>query len=339
MSLPSVFAALAADPAALAALLRQIPAGVCVYDSQTQRLASNEAFTRLMGGADEPGHTSPLSALLARARGGETVLEAPLEWPAGGGTQRALASALPVRAGAEVAGLVAVVIDPGAESGQRETLGIVGHDLRNPLAAIRMTAQLLSKPGDMPPERRITLGKRILTSSSRMDSIVKGLLDYARARAGALVRLERETVDLAALATSVIEDQTGNITGRAIELRTRGELVGQWDAGRIEQILSHLVSNALRHGAEGTSVMTLTGEATGVEISLQNQGPPIPAELLPRIFDPFAIGPRPEGTPRRSIGLGLFVVRELARAHGGTVAVESSEAQGTRFTVTLPRQS
>jgi len=135
----------------------------------------------------------------------------------------------------------------------------------------------------------------------------------------------------------VIEEQTANLTGRSVELRSSGDVTGHWDPGRLEQIIGQLVSNAIRHGAEGVSVMTLTGRPHAVEIAIQSGGPPLPAELLPRIFDPFQIGPRPEGTPRRSIGLGLFVVKELAAAHAGSVAVQSTEDAGTRFTVSLPR--
>jgi len=84
-------------------------------------------------------------------------------------------------------------------------------------------------------------------------------------------------------------------------------------------------------------VLTLTGAADQVQIAIHSRGPAIPADLLPRLFDPFQIGPRPPGTPRRSIGLGLFVVKELVKAHDGEVSVESSDGAGTRFVVRLPR--
>jgi signal transduction histidine kinase len=335
MSLTSVFAALAADPASLEALWKELPAGVCVYDAEARAMSHNEAFTRITGSA--PVAASPLTGPLTRALAGETVSGADAEWPTDAGPQHVQIAAIPVRKEGQVVAAVVVVTDVSLGAGQRETLGIVGHDLRNPLAAIRMTAQLLGKPDEMASERRLVLSKRILTSSSRMDAIVKSLLDFAKAKAGALVKLEREPVDLAALAARVIEEQTANLTGRSIELRTTGDVTGQWDPGRLEQIIGHLITNAVRHGAEGVSVMTLTGGPDGVEVAIQSGGPAIPAELLSRVFDPFQTGPRPPGTPRRSIGLGLFVVKELATAHGGQVSVRSSEGEGTRFTVTLPR--
>jgi signal transduction histidine kinase len=342
MSVASVIAALGADAPSLSALLQQIPAGVCVYDSESRPLLNNEAFTRIVGSVEASVQAaSPLAPLLARARAGEAVVNVEVEWPAEVSPHRAHATAVPARqAGGKVGGVVLMLVDASVESGQRETMGIVGHDLRNPLAAIRMTAQLLSKPDEMAPERRMTLAKRILTSSIRMDSIVKSLLDYARAKAGALVRLEREPVDLGALAARVIEEHSANVTGRTVELRTVGDLTGQWDPGRLEQIVGHLVANALRHGADGASTLTIDGSSPDrVILQSHNNGPAIPSELLPRIFEPFQIGPRPEGTPRRSIGLGLFVVKELANAHGGGVAAQSSEGSGTEFTVTLPRKA
>jgi signal transduction histidine kinase len=337
VSLAPVFVALATDPTALAALWKQIPAGVCVYDAEARTLSRNDLFTRIVGEEVAAGQSaSPLSDLVRRALAGASDLEAEAEWATDAGSQRVHLAAVPIRQGSKVVAVVVLASDSGAGAGQRETLGIVGHDLRNPLAAIRMTAQLLTKPDEMPTERRITLGKRILTSSSRMDSIVKSLLDYARAKAGALVKLERETVDLAALAARIIEEQTTNITGRSIELRSDGDVTGQWDPGRLEQILAHLLSNALRHGEEGTSVLTLKGNADQVEMTIHSRGPAIPADIRAHLFDPFQVGPRPAGTPRRSIGLGLFVVKELVSAHGGEVSVES-DGGGTRFIVTLPK--
>jgi signal transduction histidine kinase len=337
MSLASVLSALAVDSPSLAALWQQIPAGICVYDTEGHPLSANESFTRIVGSAATGGQQEwPLTPMLARAGAGETVIGAEAEWATEAGPLRVHVSVIPVRAAGQITGMIALVTDASGEAGQRETMGIVGHDLRNPLAAIRMTAQLLAKPDEMAPERRHTLAKRILTSSTRMDSIVKGLLDYARAKAGALVRLERESVDLAALVTRVIEEHTANLTGRSVVLRVEGDVTGQWDPARLEQVVGHLVSNALRHGAEGESQVTLRGTADSVEIVVANQGPAISPELLPRVFDPFQIGPRPPGTPRRNIGLGLFVVKELTTAHGGAVSARSDD-RGTEFRVELPR--
>jgi signal transduction histidine kinase len=339
MSLASVFAALANDPASLAAFLKQIPAGICIYDSESRALSTSDLFTRIVGGAAADGQPpAPLLPLLARAQAGEAVMGAEVDLPTDTAPLRLQVSLIPIRNGGQVTGVAAVVSDGSAEAGQRETLGIVGHDLRNPLAAIRMTAQLLGKGDEMTSERRLTLSKRILTSSIRMDGIVKSLLDYARARAGAAVRLEREPMDLGALTARVIADQTANVTGRSVELQTTGDLKGRWDPDRLEQIVGHLVCNALRHGTGTLTRVIVDGTAhTHVLLAVHNDcEPPIPPALLAHIFDPFQIGPRPPGTPRRSIGLGLFVVRELTHAHGGQVSA-SSDPASTQFRVSLPR--
>jgi signal transduction histidine kinase len=341
MSLAPVLAALANDEASLAAFLKQIPAGICFYDSESRAVSTSDLFTRIVGGAAPPGQPpAPLLPLLARAQRGEAVIGAEVELPADSAPLRLHVSMIPIRSGATVTGVAAVVSDGSAEAGQRETLGIVGHDLRNPLAAIRMTAQLLGKGDDMPAERRLTLSKRILTSSIRMDGIVKSLLDYARARAGAPVRLEREPMDLGVLAARVVAEQTANVTGRSVDLQTSGDLRGRWDPDRLEQIVGHLVGNALRHGSGPLARVTVDGTAaTHVLLTVRNESePPIPPALLGRIFDPFQVGPRPPDTPRRSIGLGLFVVKQLTQAHGGQVSAESSEA-GTQFQVSLPRDA
>jgi signal transduction histidine kinase len=340
MSLAAVFDALAKDQASLAALWKQIPAGICVYDTEARTLSSNELFTRIVGGAAADGQPpAPLVPLLARARSGETLIAAEIELASVGAPVRAHVSLIPIRNGATVTGVVAIVVDTSAEAGQRETMGIVGHDLRNPLAAIRMTAQLLGKTDEMTTERRLTLSNRILTSSSRMDAILRGLLDYAKTRAGVLVRLERESVDLGAMARRVGDEQAAYVNGRSVELRASGDLVGRWDAGRLEQILGQLIGNALRHGTGTTAQVAIDGTAPGeVRVTVTSEGPAIPPEVLGRIFDPFQIGPRPPNTPRRSIGLGLFVAKVLTQAHSGQVSVESTDA-GTAFRLSLPRDA
>jgi signal transduction histidine kinase len=376
MPLGRILASFGADATTLSALLEKLPTPIAVFDEHGRPLVHNRRMTEILGplpptvqaipfvgeaGASLAGAASPV----ARALAGE-VATAVAVWPRpatpGGKTpQRLEVSAHPARdaGGAVVGGVLIVGPAPPAaasapaaagasappsppaegESIQREVLGIVGHDLRNPLAAIRMTAQLLGRSDEMAGERRITLANRILTSSTRMDSIVRSLLDYARTRGGAIVRLTREAVDLGALVRRVIEEQEVAFPGRSIRFESAGDLSGQWDPGRIEQIVANLVSNALRHGDDTAPVdVRLDGTAPGeVRLAVHNQGPTISAEELPQLFDAFHIGPRPEGAPRRNIGLGLFIVKELVAAHGGSASARSTDADGTTFAVVLPR--
>jgi signal transduction histidine kinase len=253
-------------------------------------------------------------------------------------------SVLPLRAIGEASGgILMIVASAPAEldTGAKEILGVVGHDLRNPLAAMRMTAQLLGKADEMASERRVTLSRRLLTSSARMDAIVRSLLDYSRAAAGAVVRLQCERVDLAELAARVIEDQELAHAGRTAERRVAGDATGNWDPGRLEQVVAHLVGNAFRHGAATPHpVVSVEGTAADrVHLVVHNHGAAMSPDLLGRMFHPFSTGPRPPGTPRRQIGLGLFVVHEMVTAHGGSVSGTSSTEDGTRFEVILPRMA
>jgi signal transduction histidine kinase len=346
MSFDRLFGLGAANAPLLSAFLQQIPGGIVVFDHQGRPLLHNTAFTQIVGAV--PGRVQDLALEcdpVGRALRGE-VVAGEEEQLAGADGQRhpVRVSALPWPTGAETAGGILLIVAaaaprlPDVDGGAREILGVVGHDLRNPLAAVRMTAQLLGKSDEMTGERRVTLARRLLTSSARMDAIVRSLLDYARAAAGAVVRLQREPVDLAELADRVIEEQELAHQGRSAERRWSGDTRGTWDPDRLEQVVAHLVSNAFRHGAESPKpVVTIDGTSPDeVKLAVENQGPAIPPELLARAFQPFSIGPRPPGTPRRSIGLGLFVVHEMVTAHGGSVSGDSS-AEGTRFEVVLPR--
>jgi signal transduction histidine kinase len=237
-------------------------------------------------------------------------------------------------------GMVANPNDPDHETLLREVLGIVGHDLRNPLAAMRMTAQMLARTDPVPDERRVTLAKRILTSSTRMDGMVKALLDYAKNREATLIKLQREPMDLGELARRIAEEHEAAFPGRALQFEATGDLTGSWDMLRLEQVLASVINNAFRHGDESAPVLVrLDGGASDqVTLTVANGGPAIPPELLPdALFEPFKIGPRTPGTPRRSVGLGLFVTKQLVQAHGGSVSATSTSAQ-TTFTIQLPRQ-
>jgi signal transduction histidine kinase len=224
---------------------------------------------------------------------------------------------------------------------RREVLGVVAHDLRNPLSALRMTLTMLLRSKDMTVERRVQLAERMMGTLGRMEGMVATLVEHARAEAGVELRLARERVDLAALLERARKELEPLFPGRAIVVDRRGALEGEWDGPRLERVLSHLLGNALKHGDEGTSVtITIDGAKDGiVSLSINNGGPPISPELLPHLFEAFTIGPTGPEERRRSVGLGLFIVRHLVQAHGGAVDVTSSASDGTTFTVVLPRRA
>jgi signal transduction histidine kinase len=121
----------------------------------------------------------------------------------------------------------------------------------------------------------------------------------------------------------------------------KGELLGRWDADRLHEVVSNLLSNALLYGATDHPV-TLAARSDGpssVVVDVTNRGPEVPASLLPLLFDPFRRGPGGERRSSQGLGLGLYIAREIVRAHHGEITVRSSAVEGTTFTVTLPRSA
>lgn len=214
-------------------------------------------------------------------------------------------------------------------------VAILGHDLRTPLQTIAMGAQALLERGEALDDRTIKVAVRSAAAASRMERMIRDLLDFARGRLGDGIPVEPSRTDLGATAAHVIDELTVAYRDREIELaRTGGRLIGWWDRERLVQAISNLVCNAIEHGRDPVRV-TLTGrdEPDQVEIVVENRGE-IGAEQQTRIFEPFARDPeqaRPNG-----LGLGLYIVREIARAHGGRVELESKDDR-TRFTMILPR--
>jgi len=163
-------------------------------------------------------------------------------------------------------------------------------------------------------------------------------VDQSQWRSRDSLPITAEEALLDELAREVVAELRAAHRGRQIELGARGNLRGRWDPGRIAQLLSNLAANALSHGAREYPVtVALDGEGETVRLSVSNRGPVIPPELVERLFEPFQQG-TDSRTRRRGLGLGLFIVREIVRAHGGSIDVRSLEDL-TTFVVTLPRTS
>jgi PAS domain S-box-containing protein len=222
-----------------------------------------------------------------------------------------------------------------AEQFRERLLGIVSHDLRNPLSNILMTTQLLLRREGVPDTVRPGV-QRIATSADRMQRMISDLLDFTQATMGGGIPLARRPTSLCALAETTLEEFELTHPGRLVSSCARGMAEGPWDPDRLVQVVSNLVSNALAHGAEGTPVRVRVWEdGTDTCLSVHNEGPPIPEELLPRIFDPFKRATQSGG--RKGLGLGLYIVQQVVLAHGGTIEVHSTREDGTTFTVRLPR--
>ena len=177
--------------------------------------------------------------------------------------------------------------------------------------------------------------EEIAKTSRRMASLVHDLLDFARRRLGTQMPLVRRNCDAGDICAQVVDEVARVHPGRVIRLSLAGSTKGNWDPGRLGQLVSNLVGNAICHGADPILVAIAATDA-GIRLDVENHGPEIPASDVADLFEAFRRRPtegRPAGT---GLGLGLYIVREIARAHGGTVTV-SSTPDATRFTVELPR--
>jgi signal transduction histidine kinase len=216
-------------------------------------------------------------------------------------------------------------------------MGILGHDLRNPLQAIMMATSLLVEQGKL-GEREAKRVLQIASSSRRMARMVDQLLDVTRARLGGGIAVDRTRGDLVKSVTSVLDELSAAHPTLKLRRSLPSELVGEWDRDRLEQVVSNLVGNAVQHGdLERPVTVTLSVVQDSVVLDVHNEGAPIPEARIEDLFAPWIRGA--EDVPRRTkgLGLGLFITREIVAAHGGTVDVTSSADEGTHFVVTLPR--
>jgi signal transduction histidine kinase len=213
-------------------------------------------------------------------------------------------------------------------------IGVLSHDLRSPLGAVTMSAALLAGPEDN-PERRGRIVTRILSSAQRMERMIADLLDLTRTRLGGSLQLKRRPANLQQVCEEALMEIRAGQPEAVVRLQVSGDLRGEWDSDRLEQVVSNLVGNAIQHG-NGTPI-TVTGHEQGnsVTLSVHNGGPSIPPEVLPTVFEPLARGGAEETS--HGIGLGLFIVRAIVSAHGGHIQVSSSNDAGTTFTMTLPK--
>ncbi|MEO8214355.1 MAG: ATP-binding protein, partial [Myxococcales bacterium] len=219
--------------------------------------------------------------------------------------------------------------------------GVLAHDLRNPLASIMTAAQVtLTRTAD---ERLTKPMNRILKSGDRMLRMIEQLLDFTRIRVGNGMPINSRELDLVPLLRQVADELKAGAADARITIQGTGDTNGGWDGDRLAQVFSNLLGNALHHGQpdpDGNSAVTVDVQVDGrdgdsVQVLVHNAGT-IPAGTRPNLFEPF--GSRDRHAERtRGLGLGLFITREIVRAHGGSVRVESSESAGTTFSVSLPR--
>ena len=223
------------------------------------------------------------------------------------------------------------------EIGFREQMmGILGHDLRNPITVATIAADLVLRSSELPPAMRDQL-LRIRRAAGRMKEMIDTLLDLTRVRFLGKVPLSPIPADLGEISHGAVDEMRAAWPDRPIELTVRGDSHGKWDPARMSQTVSNLVGNAITHGDLGTPVQVLVeGQGNEVELKVHNRGPAIPSDLLPVLFEPFRRGRTADRSPG-GLGLGLYIVKQIVRAHDGTIGVESTDEDGTTFTVHLPR--
>jgi len=221
---------------------------------------------------------------------------------------------------------------------ERQILGIVSHDLRNPLSVIRISASMLLAREGL-DERQSKSLTRIISASDRATRLIRDLLDFSQARLGGGISVKRKKMDLFELTRGVVEEHVASHPERELELEQQGDGTGEWDGDRLAQVLGNLVGNALQHGSPDTPIQVrCQGLPEEILLEVHNTGTPIDPAQLPSLFEPFRRG-RQAGSGAGSVGLGLYITRQLVLAHGGHIGVTSTEEEGTRFTVRLPRRT
>jgi signal transduction histidine kinase len=211
-------------------------------------------------------------------------------------------------------------------------IGILGHDLRNPLASIVISAALLLRRGRLDGQDAET-ATRIIRSSQRMKRMITQLLDLTRARLGGGLPIEPKPTDLREVCRNVVEEFEATI-----QLDVEGDVTGTWDQDRLAEVLSNLLGNAIEYAAPGT-VLIVKAHTDGAEVVVEvsNQGDPIPADLLPFLFEPFRRARQREKSETGNLGLGLYIARQIMLSHGGTLDAHSAGGM-TTFVMRLPRR-
>lgn len=224
---------------------------------------------------------------------------------------------------------------------QERLISIVGHDLRNPLTAVLVSSQmLLQKRDDLKP-RQAAAVERIQRSAARIDALVAQLIDFTYARLGKGIPTRPGPMDAKAVAERAAGAARERYPGRDIRVDAPAEtLLGFWDGDRLAQLVDNLVTNALQYGADAPVAVSVSrGADQSLEIRVRNAGPAIPADVRERLFEPYWRGRGAEISHPRGLGMGLYIVREIARAHGGSVELRSDDRDGTTFTVRLPARA
>lgn len=344
----------------LAAIVDQVTEGIIMADAAgTLRLANPAAqalgvrvgtplerwaSSRLLD--DQGAPVSPSAQPLVRALRGD-VVQAVVRQPMPDGSVRALnAVALPLRRpDGSLRGAVATFRDETdrihreaaekqAAHSRERFIGILGHDLRSPLSAILASAAVVLRQHGA-PEVSLGAAARIKSSAERMARMISEVLDFTQARMGGGIPLHRRPTDLGEIARAVTGEVLAVNPARTIAVGVEGNVRGSFDPDRAAQLISNLVENAVAYAPPDDRIrVAISGGEESVEIAVDNAGSPIPEEERAAVFDPFRRGTA--SAESRGLGLGLYIVQQIARAHAGDVTLETAAGR-TVFRATFQR--
>jgi len=220
-------------------------------------------------------------------------------------------------------------------------LAILGHDLRSPLSAIANSGLYLTAPGLLPVGAPLDAARRITRGAARMSTMIKDLLEYTRVRLGRSIPIAPEVANLEQVCRMAYDEIRAAHPERVFRLEISGDLKGRFDTERLQQVLANLLNNAVRHGERSEPItFSAHGDAEKVTLRVKNRGRPIPADQLQVIFNPLVQIPSAltdqDADSSTSLGLGLYIAREIVEMHGGTIEAESSGGD-TVFSALLPK--
>ncbi|MCW8158489.1 sensor histidine kinase [Stutzerimonas stutzeri] len=218
-------------------------------------------------------------------------------------------------------------------------LGTLGHDLRSPLGAILLSADVLLRTGDLPPKPTINVS-RIYTSVKRSIKIVGDLLDFTRTHSGVGIPVRMDSEDLAQACEGMVEEARAYNPDRQIVLQSEPSLLGQFDRSRMEQVIANLIGNAVEHAEAGTPITVSLKSDEGIAaLTVHNVGRPIDESAKSSLFNPMVRhiqSGNAEYGAGAGLGLGLYIASAIVDAHHGSIEFESMAGSGTTFTVRIP---